>query len=360
MVGISLVCLLGMLVLTFDLGRGVALKRNMVNAADAGALAAARECGLANGSDAARGAANQLVAKNNNAATVIGFEVDDEAQCKGFPSDGKRQVTVTVRVPQEYFFAKIFGVDDGAVAASATAEWTTGVASPAPLKLDALKVDECENGIPNADGLLDCYFTFEKLTKPGTSQWGWLNLPEGWPTKDENPKNCSSQAGGNNDLYDEISAMGGMGTETQDPAFLPELIDPKGEGNPPTWVCAATGHKSSSVETINEWVRNVAQLVNQGMLESAPIVMFPIVACDSAKAPADPMCREWKYAPGLAYPVVKLQGFIVKEAWDGPQARRQPNCQFTRRSSDVFCIHLQTFPADQGTSAGTVTVRLVD
>ena len=48
-VAISLLVLLGMLVLTFDLGHGVALKRNMVNAADAGALAAARECGLAKG-----------------------------------------------------------------------------------------------------------------------------------------------------------------------------------------------------------------------------------------------------------------------------------------------------------------------
>ena len=40
-VAISFICLIGMLVLTFDLGRGVALKRNMVNGADSAALAAA-------------------------------------------------------------------------------------------------------------------------------------------------------------------------------------------------------------------------------------------------------------------------------------------------------------------------------
>ena len=86
-VAISLICLLGMLVLTFDLGRGVALKRNMVNGADAAALAAARECGLAHGDVAAKQAAADLVADNNGAATVIGFRIDPSpAQCIGAPN----------------------------------------------------------------------------------------------------------------------------------------------------------------------------------------------------------------------------------------------------------------------------------
>src|SRR6266540_6574778 len=76
MVAISLVVLIGMAVLTFDLGRGVALKRNMVNAADAGALAAARECGLANGRDDATAAASDLVSENNDAATVTDVQIN--------------------------------------------------------------------------------------------------------------------------------------------------------------------------------------------------------------------------------------------------------------------------------------------
>ena len=83
-VAISLLVLLGMLVLTFDLGRGVMLKRNMVNAADAGALAAARECGLAKGEASAKQAAGVLVADNNSAATVTGFQIDpNPAVCSG-------------------------------------------------------------------------------------------------------------------------------------------------------------------------------------------------------------------------------------------------------------------------------------
>ena len=137
MVAISLIVLIGMAVLTFDLGRGVMLKRNMVNAADAGALAAARECGLAHGEASAMAAAGELVADNNDAATVTGLQIDpDPAVCSGAGNpdpDGKNTVTVTVSVPQEYFFAQIFGFDGGTVVASATAEWTLQLSGPAPL-----------------------------------------------------------------------------------------------------------------------------------------------------------------------------------------------------------------------------------
>jgi Flp pilus assembly protein TadG len=357
-VAISLICLLGMLVLTFDLGRGVAIKRNMVNGADAGALAAARECGLAKGPDSALAAAQQLVADNNSAAQVTGIEFDSEPQCRGVASDGERQVTVTVSVRQEYFFAQIFGFTEGTVRATATAEYTTGAVYPAPLKIDELKIDDQCSDV-DQDKIFDCYFTYEK-DKAG-AQWGWLNLPEGWPIKgqDVNPwKNCDSQKGGSNDLKDYIGTMGGTGTPAK--AFKSDLWDPTGAGNPPTWVCAASGHKSTSVEAINAWVSNAKTLVDKGELKDEPVVMFPIVACDSATTPLDPKCREWKRTPGLAYPVVDLQGFWVKQAWDGQQARRQPNCKFTRKSADVFCIHLQTSESIQKTSGGEPKVWLVD
>jgi Flp pilus assembly protein TadG len=356
-VAISLICLLGMLVLTFDLGRGVALKRNMVNGADAAALAAARECGMAHGETAARQEATDLLADNNGAAWVTGFQINPgPAQCDGVPSPDPEHnptVTVTVRVPQDYFFAPIFGINNGTVVASATAEWTVGLTNPAPIKLDQLKVDECLDS-DSTDGVFDCYFTFEKQ-KTG-SNWGWLNLPEGWPIKgqDPNPKNCSSQKGGSNDLEGYIGGMGGMGTGGT--GFLPGLWDSTGGGNPPTWVCSATGHKADAVAAIQHWVDNVTQLIDQGKLETEPIVLFPVVACNGAVAP----CHPWIAGSGLAYPVVKLQGFWVKESWDGQQARKQPNCHFTRRSADVFCIHLQTTGSDMATSGGRPLVRLVD
>jgi Flp pilus assembly protein TadG len=360
-VAISLICLIGMLVLTFDLGRGVALKRNMVNGADAAALAAARECGLAHGDVAAKQAATELLADNNGAATVTGFQINPgPAQCDGVPSpdpDHNPTVTVTVRVPQQYFFAPIFGINNGTVVASATAEWTTGLTNPAPVKIDQLKVEQCvDEGEPNPEGMVDCWFTFAKGPGPLNSDWGWLNLPEGWPVKgqDPNPMKCSSQAGGAKDLGDYIGGMGGMGAGG---AALPPLWDETGGGNPPTWVCSATGHKASNVEDIQQWVDDVQALMNQvpPKLQSEPVVLFPIVACNGAVAP----CHPWLTTPGVAYPVVKLQGFFVKEALDGKAARNEPNCHFTRKSSDVFCLHLQTTGLDDSSSGGRPIVRLV-
>lgn len=372
-VAICLICLLGMLVLTFDLGRGVALKRNMVNGADAAALAAARECGLAHGDVAAKQAATQLLADNNGAATILpgtaGFQINPSiAQCAGAPSpdpDHNPTVTVTVRVPQQYFFAPIFGINNGTVVATATAEWTTGATNPAPVKLDQLKIEEClGEGEPDPEGRVDCYFTFEpnKTLSGAGSDWGWLNLPEGWPIKgqDTNPMNCSSQKGGSNDLKDYIGAMGGMGTPGS-PTLLPALWDPTGAGNPPTWVCSSTGHKETSVQAFQDWVDNVKSLMDQKKLESEPVVLFPVVACNGAVAP----CHPWITASGLAYPVVKLQGFYFRNAWNGPDVKKdaeaRANCNFTGPPSRGFCIHLQTTGLDdEPSSGGRPIVRLVD
>src|ERR671911_2407885 len=161
-VGISLLALLGMVVLTFDLGRGVAIKRNMVNAADSAALAAARECGLAHGTGSAQTEAKDLIVDNNGSAKLTNIAFDSAPQCSGAASGGERQVKVTVSVPQDYFFAQIFGFNSGTVTASATAEWTLGVTSPAPLRIDQLKIDECEeDGVLGPEGRIDCYFLFE-------------------------------------------------------------------------------------------------------------------------------------------------------------------------------------------------------
>ena len=238
MVAISLMVLIGMAVLTFDLGRGVALKRNMVNAADAGALAAARECGLANGEASAKAAAGELVADNNGAAKVTGFQIDPSpAVCSGGGNpdpDGKNTVTVTVTVPQEYFFAQIFGFNSGQVVASATAEWTLELSGPAPLKVEALKADECLKGGTGSH----CYVGYDDVD----AQYGWLNFPEGWPAQGEpNPPVSCPSTGGANDLKDYVGQMGGTGTSS---GFQPTLW------NVPVWVCAKDGKNDSALHAI--------------------------------------------------------------------------------------------------------------
>jgi len=239
MVAISLIVLLGMAVLTFDLGHGVALKRNMVNAADAGALAAARECGLAKGEGSATAAAGVLVADNNDAATVTDVQFDPgPAQCMGAPNpdpDGRNTVTVTVSVPQEYFFAQIFGFDSGAVVASATAEWIAGATSSMPLMFDMSWMQGvCDDPafftaetIPPGTPEPQCTFLFDNDGGNnggiGDGTWGWLNLNQ-WNVAPGD--NCSS------------AGTAGLVSAVQD--GVPLSLNPQ----PPTYVCSTSGLKT--------------------------------------------------------------------------------------------------------------------
>ena len=346
-VAISLLVLLGMLVLTFDLGHGVALKRNMVNAADSGALAAARECGLAHGRDSAETAAGQLVASNNAAATVTDVQIHpSDAVCSGAGNpdpDGKNTVTVTVSVPQEYFFAQIFGFDGGTVVATATAEWTMEMSGPAPLKVEALKVDECLKGGEGSS----CYVGYDNSGQ----QYGWLNFPEGWPEKGEaNPPTSCPSSGGANDLKDYV---GQMGTGTS--GFAPTLW------NVPVWVCAKDGKNSSALHEIRTWIDTVG---NPPPPEPRPVVSFPVVAPASAPCPAEGCWPRYEN-PVASYPVIRFQGFYIETVFDGKgeieKAKVGDECGFgTKPPGNSFCIELTVVPADQNPTSGSPTVRLID
>ena len=348
-VAISLLVLLGMLVLTFDLGHGVALKRNMVNAADAGALAAARECGLAKGEASAKAAAGELVADNNGAATVTGFQIDpNPAVCSGAGNpdpDGKNTVTVTVSVPQEYFFAQILGFDGGTVVASATAKWTLELSGPAPLKVEALKVDQCLKGGSGSS----CYVGYENVG----SQYGWLNFPEGWPEEGEpNPPASCPSTGGANDLKNYIGQMGGVGTSG---GFHPTLW------NIPVWVCAKPGDNASAQHAIQDWIDTFG---NPPPPQPRPVVSFPVVAPASAPCPAEG-CWPRYGNPAASYPVIRFQGFYIENLWKGNDIKKagvQDECGFGGIKGGLgneFCIELTVVPADQNPTNGSPTVRLI-
>ncbi|MGH2578505.1 MAG: hypothetical protein ACRDG9_12275, partial [Actinomycetota bacterium] len=127
--------------------------------------------------------------------------------------------------------------------------------------------------------------------------------------------------------------------------------------NPPTWVCAANGRIDDARDAIQRWVDNVTALMNEvpPKLESEPIVQFPVVACNGAAPP----CFVWPTGSKAAYPVVRLQGFYVKEVFKG-RTEVTKNCGVKPKSGAVFCLHLQTTGLDEGSSSGRPLVRLVD
>ena len=139
-VAIAMLVLVGMLVLTVDLGRMVAVKREMVAGADAAVLAAAQQCALGNSVADARTAAEEVLAENDSAAEIqpSGFQAPD---CNGSKVNEPKFVTVGTTVDVDYYFAGIFGFDSGPVVARAVAEWgplVNAFGSPVTVDYDQL------------------------------------------------------------------------------------------------------------------------------------------------------------------------------------------------------------------------------
>jgi len=320
----------------------------MVNAADAGALAAARECGLANGEASAKAAAGELVTDNNTAAKVTGFVIKPgTAVCSGAGNpdpDGQNTVTVTVTVPQEYFFAQIFGFKGGQVVASATAEWTMELSGPAPLKLEALDVEGCLDGGTGSH----CYVGYDDVG----SQYGWLNFPEGWPVQGQpNPPTSCPSTGGANDLKNYVGQMGGMGTSS---GFSPTLW------NVPVWVCAKPGANASAQQAIQDWVDAFS---NPPAPQPRPVVSFPVVAPPSAPCPAEG-CWPRYTNPEASYPVIRFQGFYIENLYRGPEMKKAgltDECFGTKKvGGNAFCIELTVVDPDENPTNGSPIVRLID
>ena len=114
-VAVTLLVLIGMLVLTVDLGRAVAVKREMVAGTDAAVIAAAHECALGHSYGQATAAANAILAQNKSGAVLNG---PISAPGCGVTPTEPQFVTVHTKVQMDYFFAGIFGFNSGEVGAA--------------------------------------------------------------------------------------------------------------------------------------------------------------------------------------------------------------------------------------------------
>lgn len=204
-VALGLTVLIGMLMLTADLGRMVGIRREMVRAADAAALAAAQECAFGNGSGAARAAAVDLIQQNRAGATLAAFSVD--AACDGAASSGQKIVTVKASTSVEMFFAPIFGFDERPVGAEAKAIWT--VPGIVPITVNSVPLQGCPEPEKGDDPVL-CTFGYPKgeLENP---RWGILDLSL-WGIAD-----VSSCPVSNSEIRDII--LGGGVPQPDVPAF---------------------------------------------------------------------------------------------------------------------------------------------
>lgn len=128
-VALSLVALLGLVVLTVDVGQVLFKRRAMVNASDAAALAAAQSCAGIDDTDVPSIVANTFAQLNVSVATGSITEV---VGCDG-PAFG--HVSVQYGMDQSLFFAGVLGFNGPAqIATVATAGWgPTGAGHPIPI-----------------------------------------------------------------------------------------------------------------------------------------------------------------------------------------------------------------------------------
>jgi hypothetical protein len=164
--------ILGMLALTVDLGRAVGVKRDMVNAADAAALAAAQQCALGNGSVAAQSAALET-AELNGAQTQVSLQFVPAGACPPGdpPSAGQKFVTVRYGTLVDYFVAPVLGFDNINVTASATALWT--VPGIVPITVNVVPLQDCNTEDPVPGEPCDITYPKDTLQNP---RWGILDL----------------------------------------------------------------------------------------------------------------------------------------------------------------------------------------
>jgi hypothetical protein len=168
---LSLVALLGVTVLTVDVGQLLFKRRAMVNASDAAALAAAQSCAGVDDSDSPEAMADLFAVDN---VSVASGQITELVGCDG-PSFG--HVSVEYGMSQDLFFAGVLGFNGPAqVTTEATAGWGPARAgNPVPIVVYTgqdqgnCNIDEhLPEGIP-------CYLWYDNDLF-ANSAFGFLNL----------------------------------------------------------------------------------------------------------------------------------------------------------------------------------------
>ncbi|HEX6330553.1 MAG TPA: pilus assembly protein TadG-related protein [Actinomycetota bacterium] len=236
-VAFTLVALIGMLALVFDLGSLVSTRRTAVKAADAAALAAAQSCfdGDAAGAPLAAeriGFANMEDSGTNlsgTTSTIVAQEGCGTNRNYGY-------VTVRVSTDQDLYLSPIFGIDSHGVAAEATAAWGMVVGPPVPVMASIGGPDafsSCE--IPPSASIPGevCYVLMDN-DRNGESQFGYLSLSHWYPVGTDPLTMACSSVGGTRLLRDQIAGIG-----------MPNYVY-----GAPAWSCKVPGESAQTWPTL--------------------------------------------------------------------------------------------------------------
>ncbi len=322
-VTLSLLAMFGMMVLVVDVGSVLSVRRALVNAADASALAAAQSCSKKEGTTAANLQA-QFYADANHAGTLV---------VGGYPRYFPRcdapagLVTVRVTIDTPLFFAPVLGADsETPVTTQATAVWGGAGAGEkvAPLMVSANRLGTCEIPPPDPNAYpqgKECWFWWNNSNKGGknsnpdlaNAEWGTLDLLK-WDTLPSLPDgNC------NNSTPPEFSSWMLSGFP------LPLPIDSDFYGaiadDTHTYVCRGQGNFGAALDNI----------IDDAIRQGEPL-FFPVNRPDTQIDSAGNVCSPAIYAStGCAVQYYDVIGFAymhIERLYKGNQldAEATENC----------------------------------
>lgn len=172
LVSLLMVALLGMAAISIDFAVASSDKAQAQNAADAAALAIARECAVQSTNctaGAAQTEVNWAISQNSPGKT---------GSASPAPAFDNRQITVTVEGARPSMFAQVFGDPDLNVGAQATAAWDQTPIRGTPNIPMGIGYCDWKNrkgtvGTPGSDN----WYKFETLTNSGTPCTGVPRFP---------------------------------------------------------------------------------------------------------------------------------------------------------------------------------------
>jgi Flp pilus assembly protein TadG len=252
---LCLVALFGMLVLVVDVGGLLLKRREMVNGADAAALAAAKTCASQADTSDPETQADAFAMSNVGSLNAGSGGIQTDPGCD---SGSSGYVTVQYTSGQKLFFAPVLGFgSNGNVTNAATAAWgplAGGQAVPIVIEEGTLQ-GPCQIPDPTYDPNVDpprtCPLWYNN-NDLGNADWGFMNLDQWNVSGNTNCSNAGSSDRAdwiNNDYPNPLTLNG-------DPA-----------GSAPTYVCVDTGHSA----------RDWSDLVDR--MNANPILLFPVNDC---------------------------------------------------------------------------------
>lgn len=290
-VTLSLIALLGVIVLTVDVGQLLFKRRSMVNASDAAALAAAQSCAGLDDADVPEAVADAFALDNLGSVNTVGGNIVEMVGCDGPPFG---HVTVEYTTSQDLFFAGVLGFEGPAtVRTRATAGWgPLGSANPLPIVVyTGQEQGNCDiqEGTPAGES---CYMWYDNDLF-NNSAFGFLNLctandpcQQGWDV--DAGDNCPSVGASLRDQWIEGSWTGG-----------PNEVEP-----PFVYVCRVDGIAEKNWSDLEERELPGGHVLGQ---EDTADLIFPVNDCTNQILPDGSVGCSTTVAPEK-YAII---GFIV-------------------------------------------------